>query len=110
MVESAYECLQKPPTPIGSLQSLSILPPNHQFDKTTTETTEAYFTAFAPPAVQPDEHVFLVDIMAHTLELAAEVTTTQAAQGKTVASSKRGPLHVARGVEIAIGLLLPTVA
>lgn len=75
-----------------------------------TTTTDAYFTAFAPPRIFPDGTAFLLDVTAFALEYSAVVVEGAADRGKSAASAKQRPVPIAVGTKMSVHLELPSQA
>ena len=65
----------------------------------------AFFSAYAPPRLQPNGDIFLVEVAAYTKAFMAEVT--QAVQSGSVSKGKKGPLKLRHGAAVVVALALP---
>ena len=76
-------------------------------DLDTLDRTNAYFTAFAPPEVMPDEMSFLIEVTMFALEHSVEVTAGAEARGNTETAARQGPVSIEHGAAVSISLVLP---
>ena len=65
----------------------------------------AFFSAYAPPRLQPNGDIFLVEVAAYTKAFMAEVT--QEVQPGSVSKGKKGPLKLRHGAAVSVALTLP---
>jgi hypothetical protein len=71
-----------------------------------TTSSDAYFSAFAPPEIMPDGHSVLIEVVMFALAYGAEVAVDATARGKTKVSPTR-KLPIMLGAEVSIVLDLP---